>query len=99
MTTTTMKPADVLKLIKRARVTGPCKIGLHCEISMPTQDGMHYPYYTMVTDLTLGQATKILTEMQAFADRKTEAGQAVPSVTVHDYVSEYDHRTRFISFG
>jgi hypothetical protein len=98
-TSVQMTPADVLKLIKRARSRGRVHIGVHVEVSMPTTEGRGYGYPTLVSDLTLNQATKLLTDMQRFHDNKVARGDHGGMLNVNDTLSEFDGKTRFIHFG
>lgn len=94
----TMTPAEVLKLIKRTRAKGPTSIGVHVGIDMPSTEGKYYPNRALIT-LTMGQATRMLNDLQRFHDLKVKNGQAPALLNVSESTSEYDERQRHIYFG
>ena len=94
-----LTPAEVLKLIKKYRAKGPCQIGMFAEVAMPSDEGKYYPYYTLLGDMTIKQATRVLNDMQRFHENKAAAGQAVPKLRARVSHSDWRKNQTFIHFG
>jgi len=94
-----MVPADALKLIKRFRAVGPCKIGLHIDAQLPTNDGRSHSYPTLLDNVTVQQASHYLEDMQRIHETMREVSDTPPLVHVKIFEDDDNKRKKSVVIG
>lgn len=98
-TETKMIPTDAIRLLRRLRATGPCKIGVQFDSHMPTEDGKLHTYPTLLDGVTLQQATHLLEDMQRIHETMREISETVPLVNVKVHVNEENKNEKIVVLG
>ena len=94
-----MIPSEALKMIKRLRSVGPCKIGLHIDAQLPTSDGRSHTYPTLLDNVTVQQASHFLEDVQRIHDTMREVSDTPPLVHVKIYEDDENKRKKSVVIG
>jgi hypothetical protein len=77
-----LSPADALKLLRRLRSIGPCKISVQFDAHTVTDDSRHMMLPAILDGVTMQQATNYLEDMQRIADTIREVSDHPPLIPI-----------------